>query len=90
MSASVSVCGEGQDEEITAVLKQINSVASGCEETRAPTWTCVGCSVRSGKGGCFVGVVGVEGSDAVTEGQIAGSSALYATRFLFGTWADED
>lgn len=75
MSASVSVCGEGQDEKITAVLKQINSVASGCEETRAPTWTCVGCSVRSGKEGCFVGVVG---SDAVTEGQIAGS--LHSTR----------
>lgn len=69
------VWGEGQDEEITAVLKQILSVASGCEETRAPTWTCVGCSVRRGKGGCFVGVVGV---DAVTEGRSPGP--LLSTR----------
>lgn len=73
-----------EDEEITAVLKQITSAASGCEETRAPTWRCIGCSVRGGKGGRFVGV---GGSDVVSEGQIAGPSALYATRFLSGTWA---
>lgn len=79
--------GGEQDEEITAVLKQTISVASGCEETRAPTWRCVGCSVRGGKGEVFVGV---DGSDAVTEGQIDGPSALYATRFLFGTWAEPD
>lgn len=51
-----SVPGGGEDEEITVVLKQINSAASGREETRAPTWRCVGCSARGGKGGCFVGV----------------------------------
>lgn len=74
------MCGEGgsrrsEDEEITAVLKQTTSVASGREETRAPTWKCVGCSVRGGKGECFVGV---EGSDAVTEGRSLGP--LHSTR----------
>lgn len=53
----------------------------------APTWRCVGCSVRGGKGEVFVGV---DACDAVTEGQIDGSCALYATRFLFGTWAEEE
>lgn len=69
------VPGGGEDEEITAVLKQINSAASGCEETRAPTWRCVGCSGRGGKGGCFVGV---EGSDAASEGRSPGP--LHSTR----------
>lgn len=69
------VPGGGEDEEITAVLKQINSAASGCEETRAPTCTCVGCSARGGKGGCFVGV---EGSDAASEGRSLGP--LHSTR----------
>lgn len=35
-------------------------------------------------------ICGRRGQRCGHRGEIAGSSALYATRFLFGTWAEED
>jgi hypothetical protein len=66
-----------EDEEITAVLKQTISVASGCQAARkhGTHMACVGCSVRDRKG---QGFVGVDGSDAVTERRWTGT--LHCTR----------
>lgn len=68
-----------EDEEITAVLKQFTLAASRCEETRRPHGDVS--VARSG------GVLWVSRAAIRSPRRDRRVSALYATRFPFGTWS---